>query len=73
MIKNKQIPNPHVAYHDGPPEITFFGMDWQRGVSREVTHEQWAAMQLRGDFKEFDFLVVVQQAPAAAAKPETGE
>lgn len=47
-----------VAYHAGPPAITFFGMDWTREWAQEVTPMQWQGMQLRGDFKEFDFRVV---------------
>lgn len=44
-----------VAYHDGPPEIGFSGRHWQRGVAQPVTAEEWAAMQARADFNEFNF------------------
>jgi hypothetical protein len=57
------------AYHDGPPEISFFGYDWRRGVAREVTAEEWRRMQLRGDFKEFDF----QSSPLPNPLPQAGE
>lgn len=46
-----------VAYHDGPPEIGYFGAQWQRGVPQEVTTEAWEAMQQRADFGPFDFRI----------------
>jgi hypothetical protein len=45
-----------VAYHDGPGEIGFAGRHWQRGVAQPVAAEEWAAMQARADFNEFDFI-----------------
>ncbi len=53
-----------VAYHDGPPEIGYFGSQWQRGVAQEVTTEAWAAMQKRADFGPFDFRIQ-PETPAA--------
>lgn len=44
-----------VAYHAGPEEIGFFGKQWQRGVTQSVTADEWLAMQVRGDFDEFNF------------------
>ena len=44
-----------VAYHAGPPEINFFGRAWQRDIAQSVTQDEWAAMQARGDFNEFNF------------------
>lgn len=44
-----------VAYHDGPPEIGFYGRNWQRDIAQPVSPDEWAAMQLRGDFNEFNF------------------
>lgn len=44
-----------VAYHDGPIAIGFCGRRWQRDVAQPVTVGEWAAMQARGDFNEFDF------------------
>jgi hypothetical protein len=74
MIKNNQIAkNPQVAYHDGPPAISFFGMDWTRGVAREVTPMQWDGMQLRGDFKEFDFRVEASLPPSPSVPLPEGE
>lgn len=45
----------HVAYNDGPPEITFYGRTWRIGVVQPVTETEWRAMQERADFPEFDF------------------
>lgn len=47
-----------VAHHDGPPEITFYGIRWRRGVPQSISAEAWRGMQARGDFNEFDFRVV---------------
>ena len=44
-----------VAYRDGPPEIGFAGRQWQRGVAQLVMTEEWAAMQERADFNEYQF------------------
>ena len=44
-----------VAYHDGPPNITFYNIAWQRGVPQAIAAEEWAGMIARADFKEFDF------------------
>lgn len=44
-----------VAYHDGPPELTFYNHAWIRGMPQALTREDWEAMQKRGDFGEFDF------------------
>ncbi|HQS59967.1 MAG: hypothetical protein B7Y56_03420 [Gallionellales bacterium 35-53-114] len=45
-----------VAYHAGPEEIGFFGKVWQRDSAQSVTADEWAAMRLRGDFDEFNFI-----------------
>jgi hypothetical protein len=55
-----------VAYHQGPPEIGYFGATWRRGVSQPVTRDAWAAMQARGDFSSFDFRIE----PATPAEQE---
>jgi hypothetical protein len=44
-----------VSYHIGPAEIRYYGRDWQREVAQPVSAEDWAAMQVRGDFNEFNF------------------
>jgi hypothetical protein len=44
-----------VAYHAGPPDIGFFGRQWQRDVAQPVTADEWTAMRARGDFDEFNF------------------
>ncbi|HLP97490.1 MAG TPA: hypothetical protein VK149_03495 [Sideroxyarcus sp.] len=44
-----------VAFHVGPHDITFMGKPWQRDVAQPVTADEWAAMQLRPNFKYFDF------------------
>lgn len=46
-----------VAYHDGPPTLTFYGRRWSRGVGQTVTADVWAAMQARADCAPFDFRV----------------
>ena len=46
-----------VAYHDGPPEIGYAGLSWQRGVVKEVTAHTWSVMQARSDFAPFDFRI----------------
>lgn len=51
-----------VAYHDGPPEITFLGIVFRRGEARAVSDQEWTAMRARGDFAEFDFRVVGEPA-----------
>jgi hypothetical protein len=70
-IKPDVTPTLSVAYHDGPPAISFFGMDWTRGAPREVTPMQWERMQLRGDFKEFDFRIT--PSPLPNPPPRAGE
>lgn len=47
-----------VAYHDGPPAISFFGSRWERGKAKSVSAGDWAAMQARADCAPFDFRVV---------------
>lgn len=47
----------NVAYHDGPPEISFYGRAWRKGVPQPVSEQDWEAMRARGDFAEFDFRV----------------
>ncbi len=54
------------AYHDGPPEIIYYNRTWIRGVPQTIPLDDWAAMQKRADFDEFDFRVPSDQ-PAAAA------
>lgn len=44
-----------VAYHTGPTEIGFCGNHWQRGIAQPVTQAEWNAMQLRADFKHYNF------------------
>ena len=44
-----------VAYHDGPNAIGFLGRWWQRDVAQSITADEWAAMQSRGDFEEYQF------------------
>lgn len=44
-----------VAYHDGPEEIGFFGREWRRGIAQQVTADELAGMQARGDYNEFNF------------------
>jgi hypothetical protein len=51
-----------VAYHAGPPEISFCGRDWRCDMPQEVTAAEWERMQLRGDFREFDFREVESDA-----------
>ena len=53
-----------VAFHQGPPQISFAGRNWQRGVPQSVTAGEWAAMQARGDFGPFDFKPTPHEAPA---------
>lgn len=53
-----------VAYHEGPPEVTFHGIRWQRDVPQTVTPAQWAGMLARPDIKEFDFKVSPAPKPA---------
>ncbi len=53
-----------VAFHQGPPQISFAGRNWQRGVAQPVTADEWAAMQARGDFAPFDFKPTPPDAPA---------
>lgn len=45
-----------VAYHAGPEEIGYYNKQWQRDVAQPLTREDWAAMQARGDFDEFNFI-----------------
>lgn len=45
----------HVAYNDGPPEISFCGRTWRIGIAQQVTEDEWHAMRERADFHEFDF------------------
>ena len=54
-----------VAYHDGPPAVRFFGIDWQRGVPQTITGTVWAEMQARADFREFDFRSEPAASPAS--------
>lgn len=44
-----------VAYHAGPEHVHFNGRLWYREQLQPVTAEEWAAMQARGDFTNFDF------------------
>ncbi|MGE0358649.1 MAG: hypothetical protein AB7P08_17235 [Burkholderiales bacterium] len=44
-----------VAYHEGPPSLTFAGRLWHRGVAQSVPAPDWAAMQQRLDFRHFNF------------------
>ena len=53
-----------VAFHQGPPQISFAGRNWQRGVPQSVTAEEWAAMQARSDCAPFDFRPTQHEAPA---------
>jgi hypothetical protein len=52
---NTQPGTLNVAYHEGPDEIGFCSLAWQRDVAQPVTTDQWAAMQARADFNEFNF------------------
>lgn len=54
-----------VAYHDGPPSITFMGITWQRGVPQAVAAEEWAGILAREDAPGFDFRIE----PAASSAP----
>lgn len=54
-----------VAYHDGPPQISFGGNTWRRGVPEAITRAAWDAMRARADFAEFDF----RPEPVASAAP----
>lgn len=75
MDAKRAEPRPLLAaYHAGPPAIAFFGMDWTRGRAQEITPMQWQGMQLRGDFKEFDFRVEgASQSPSPLAPLPEGE
>jgi len=44
-----------VAYHAGPPEISFAGLEWRRGVAKPIDLLAWSAMQAREDFAPFEF------------------
>lgn len=44
-----------VAYHSGPPELTFHGRLWYRGAAQEVSEADWLAMQARQDFPIHEF------------------
>lgn len=57
-LSDEQRAVQRVAYHDGPPEITFYGINWRRGEAQVVTDEAWAVIQARGDFREFDFRTI---------------
>ncbi len=52
----------HVAYNDGPPEITFYGRTWRIGIAQPVSPAEWRSMQDRADFPEFDFRPAVNGA-----------
>lgn len=58
-IKAGVLPQPtaplEVAYHAGPPEIQFSGRRWLIGAAQKVTGREWTTMQVRPDFKQFDF------------------
>ncbi len=55
--RDPQTDTLQVAYHDGPPEIGYFGEVWRRGEPRAVTPAAWSAMQARSDFSSFDFRI----------------
>jgi hypothetical protein len=55
LREEKEAADLRVAYHEGPADIGFCGRQWQRDVAQRVTAEEWAAMQARGDFGEFNF------------------
>jgi hypothetical protein len=44
-----------VAYHEGPCDIGFCGKRWKRGEAQPITQAEWQAMQLRADFKHYQF------------------
>lgn len=44
-----------VAYHKGPPAITFYGRDWRRDVAQSIPIEDWIAMNNRPDIAGFGF------------------
>lgn len=44
-----------VAYHRGPPAITFWGRRWLRARPIEIPEQEWIAMQQRPEFAAFDF------------------
>lgn len=46
-----------VAYHGGPPDLTYRGRLWYRGKPQSVTESEWSAMRARADFAHFDFRV----------------
>lgn len=52
------------AYHDGPPEIGYFGAQWRRGVPQKITAAGWAGMRERADFAAFDFRLITPEPPA---------
>lgn len=57
-----------VAYHDGPPQISFWGRLWHRGDAQTIDADEWAAMKARFDFAPFQFRPTAQAAPAAPAE-----
>lgn len=57
-----------VAYHDGPPQISFNGRLWNRGDAQTIGAGEWAAMQSRADFAPFQFRPTAQAAPAASTE-----
>lgn len=44
-----------VAYHAGPPEITFYGREWRIGQPQPIPITDWIAMNQRADVGEFNF------------------
>lgn len=53
----KVAPPMQVAYHLGPPDLTYCGRLWYRGKPQSVTESEWSAMRARADFAHFDFRV----------------
>lgn len=53
-----------VAYHDGPPAITYAGSRWERDVEKTLTADEWAAIQARPSHAQHGFAAK----PASAAE-----
>lgn len=62
-----------VAYHDGPPQISFNGRLWTRGDAQTIDADEWAVMKARADFAPFQFRPTAQAAPAAPAEPPSAK